>query len=405
MSLLFICGMYPQKRYKEIVEKSKNSVQFSAEILQRKLLDGLNHNTDFDVKTVSLPYINKYPYGYSDRIIHKWDNENGIEFLGFNNTAGLRNISRTFSLIKYLRKIDLSKIDNVLIYAVHSPFLFAAKYLKSKTHGNIKIVLIVPDLPLYMEFIKYNFIKKIAKMADWLLIKFLLKYIDGYVLLTEHMNHIINRSNKPYIVMEAVSDKVQGSDNLQFRKNMEPYILYSGSIELEYGIGNLIDAFEKIDDCEIKLYICGKGNAEEYVRMKANKNHRILYFGQVEPEFAKKLEFSAKVLVNPRMALSEYIYYSFPSKNMQYLATGNPVVCYMLPGIPDEYREYCFVPMDDTIEALADTINKVLKLNNDELLKRAVTQLDFCRKKGKNESAKRILDMFNAIKINPDYNF
>lgn len=44
---------------------------------------------------------------------------------------------------------------------------------------------------------------------------------------------------------------------------------------------------------------------------------------------------NADVLVNPRQNDDEYTKYSFPSKNIEYLMTGNAVMAYMLDGIPE----------------------------------------------------------------------
>ncbi|MBP3360682.1 MAG: hypothetical protein J6N52_07515 [Clostridia bacterium] len=46
------------------------------------------------------------------------------------------------------------------------------------------------------------------------------------------------------------------------------------------------------------------------------------------------------MLVNPRSATDEFTKYSFPSKTMEYMLSGTPVVMYKLAGIPDEYDEY-----------------------------------------------------------------
>ena len=44
--------------------------------------------------------------------------------------------------------------------------------------------------------------------------------------------------------------------------------------------------------------------------------------------------------MNPRSADAEYTKYSFPSKTIEYLATGVPVVMNRLPGIPEEYEYF-----------------------------------------------------------------
>ena len=88
----------------------------------------------------------------------------------------------------------------------------------------------------------------------------------------------------------------------------------------------------------------------------ADKDHRIQYLGTVSNEVAKKLQREAFVLVNPRSNKEEYTKYSFPSKKMEYMATGRPVLMYKLKGIPYEYDDYIYYfgnDMRKSIEQLA----------------------------------------------------
>jgi glycosyltransferase involved in cell wall biosynthesis len=64
----------------------------------------------------------------------------------------------------------------------------------------------------------------------------------------------------------------------------------------------------------------------------------------------------ADVLVNPRQNDEAYTKYSFPSKNIEYLLSGNPVVAYMLDGVPEEYRKFMSIVPDDGVDSLKDTI-------------------------------------------------
>ena len=59
--------------------------------------------------------------------------------------------------------------------------------------------------------------------------------------------------------------------------------------------------------------------------------------------------------------------YSFPSKTMEYLASGTPTLLYRLPGIPDEYFNYCFVVDGLGIKALQVKIEEVLNLSHEDL--------------------------------------
>ena len=122
----------------------------------------------------------------------------------------------------------------------------------------------------------------------------------------------------------------------------------------------LIEAFELIEDPETSLHICGGGELKSYVDAMCQKDTRIHYYGVVSSERANELLQSASVLVNPRQNDSEYTKYSFPSKNIEYLMTGSPVVAYMLDGIPKNYQDFFEVPHSNDTQALAEAIKAAL---------------------------------------------
>lgn len=71
------------------------------------------------------------------------------------------------------------------------------------------------------------------------------------------------------------------------------------------------------------------------------------------------------MLVNPRQNNEEFTKYSFPSKNMEYLLTGRPVIAYKLDGIPDEYDNYFYYVEDDSIDSFTRKIEEVLLMDEE----------------------------------------
>ena len=52
-----------------------------------------------------------------------------------------------------------------------------------------------------------------------------------------------------------------------------------GGLQEEYGIKELIDGFNMVQNQEIELRLYGQGNAIEYIKKAAQKNDRIKYCG------------------------------------------------------------------------------------------------------------------------------
>src|SRR5690606_970121 len=94
-----------------------------------------------------------------------------------------------------------------------------------------------------------------------------------YIFLTDGMNQIVNKKNKPYIIMEGIYNDNQ--DYTLIPKNNKTIILYAGSLFKDYGIEMVLKSFDLINDFDCELHIYGSGDQENLVREYANKNKNI----------------------------------------------------------------------------------------------------------------------------------
>ena len=358
MEVLFLGTVFAKENEQEVINNSKKPVEFSANVFQKKLISGLKEN-GVDYTVVSAPGINSFPNGYKKMCFKGFSEEqNEYKYVNFNNIWGIRNFSRAKALkhaVKNFAKVKGEKI--VLIYSVHTPLLSAAVYLKRKD-PNIKICLIVPDLPQFMNLSKkQSLIYKIGKKFDVRKFNKLNKWVDSYMLLTEKMTEKIDVSDKPYVVVEGIVDeKNLIKENLNAENLKEKFIVYTGKLSEKFGVKNLIDAFCLIKDENNRLLLCGTGDVLVYAQEKAKADKRIVLLGQVSPEVAKDWQEKASVLVNPRPNNEVYTRYSFPSKTVEYLITKNPVVAYKLDGMKDIYENFLIVPKDESVNSLKDAL-------------------------------------------------
>lgn len=360
--ILFLCGVFAKENTEEVVKNARYPVEFSANLFQQKIVEGLESSGE-EYEVLSAPFIGAYPKASSKMIFRGFEEKTDYcKYVNFNNIWGYRNFSRAVSLKKQIRKFASEKEEKlIIVYCAHTPFLEAAAYAKKKDK-NIKICLIVPDLPEYMNLRSdrsklYNILKKydIKKMHG------LMRNVDSFVILTEHMKDLLPIGSKPYIVKEGIVSKSQMVQKKYDSQN-EKYVVYTGKMDEKFGVKNLVDAFDYIKE-DIKLVLCGSGDCENYIREKAEKDSRIIYCGQILPEQAKQWQEKATVLINPRPNNEEYTKYSFPSKNIEYLLTGKPVVAYMLDGMPEEYKRFIFVIGNElsSAEEIAKATIKVIE--------------------------------------------
>jgi len=404
MNMLFIGGIFPKEYKKEIELNSKHNVQYAANNLQWSLIRGLSHYIELEI--VNLIFVGSFPHHYRKILIPSFSfrisNEEKLnKNIGFVNLPVFKNISRFFNLYQYLRKnVCTNDKTTIIVYSLHSPFLLAL-YLIKKKNPNIYVCSIIPDLPRYMSFSK-NIIYLIFKFIDLKIIKFSLKGIDSYVPLTKGMVSFLDY-RKPYTVIEGIYNN-QDDHLLKINsyKNIEKkIILYSGTLDRRYGIKLLLEAFHKIECQEYELHIYGDGEYRENVKYASYKDTRIKYFGIVPTELIRKKQREATVLVNPRTSDGKFTEYSFPSKNIEYMSAGRPVILFKLKGIPSEYYEYCYAIEKETDDELCSKIFEVCSMDESERSKFGEKARDFIvNNKNPEKQCLKILNMIENSRKN-----
>ena len=90
-----------------------------------------------------------------------------------------------------------------------------------------------------------------------------------------------------------------------------------------------------------------------------------------------KLQQKARLLVNPRSSKEEFTMYSFPSKTMEYMASGTPVIMCRLKCIPEEYNEHLYFFNNEDINSMAEDLKAICDLNDDVLISKGLSAAEF----------------------------
>lgn len=225
------------------------------------------------------------------------------------------------------------------------------------------------------------------------------KKMDGFIFLTDKMSNVVNPANKPFIVMEGLVDKnMQTRENSLENKYKEQVIIYAGSLRIQYGIKVLVEGFMEYKNKHAQLWIYGNGDYVEELKKQIKKDCRIKYFGIKSNSEVINSEIKGTILVNPRPINQEFTKYSFPSKNMEYMVSGTPILTTKLPGMPKEYYNYIYVIEKDGKEGITDSLNKVLSLSKQELHEKGLEAKEFVlREKNNLVQAKRIVVFIQQI--------
>jgi glycosyltransferase involved in cell wall biosynthesis len=224
--------------------------------------------------------------------------------------------------------------------------------------------------------------------------KSFLRHFTHYVFLTEQMNKVVNVKHRPYIVMEGLVDAHMTllTNN---EKESKRIVIYAGGLHERYGLKLLVEGFIQADIDNTELWLYGDGPFVEEISSYAQKDLRIVYKGIRPNDEVVDAELKATLLVNPRPTHEEFTQYSFPSKNMEYMVSGTPVLTTILPGMPVEYHPHVYLfDRGETVEGYAEVLRKVLNHSTDELkAKGAEARRWVLENKNNINQAKRIIEL------------
>ena len=391
-NILYLSVLASEKRINKEYKKSGSNPGFAVQKFSRLLVKGLLEN---NVKVLALS--NPPHIGGEGKYIHfekEIEHEIKYKYVPYINIPLFKHIILFLYTFFYVLFWGLKNRKNkaivcdVLAISICMGALFASKI------NSILSVAVVTDLYGLMQNIdKKSFLVRMAsKLNAWYNSAF-----DKYILLTEQMNEIVNPKNRPHMVMEALCDSTLVDCNYhKVEKNHPRTIIYAGGISEIYGLKILAEAFLKADVKDVKLVYYGHGPYVEEFKKLCKLHSNLEYRGIASNDVIVNEELKASLLVNPRFTTGEFTKYSFPSKNMEYMASGTPLLTTNLPGMPKEYHKYVYLFKEETVEGYADSICKILSKSESELISFGLKAKKFVLENKNNiAQGKRIIDFLN----------
>lgn len=381
----------------------KNAASY---VSQKNLLEGIETETGEVFDSVNAVAMTGYPR----------QGKKIMESREFSHAAGTKDVVVGYINLLYINKFFVKKSMvkavkqwiktrykgdklDVFVYEMRSACLDAAAQIK-KEIPQARIHLIIPDLPCFMD-LNMSRVKKVLKQIDWKQMIQRLDCVDDFLPYAETMVDYLGIKDRKWMVMEGSLNKADIEkikteiDKVKIKTTDKKVILYSGWIDQSFGIDQLIDAMEYLDDGYI-LWITGGGPYEAALKEKVKRNRKVTYYGFLPiREELFKLQAQASVMMNIRNPEVEAAHYCFPSKLFEYMLVGRPVLSVKLRGIPHEYRKYLFE--FDKLEGkqIAEAVERVLSDENRE--KKAMAGRIFVEEKKNNLAmAKKIMEFINS---------
>jgi len=365
MKLFYFGSVCSDKIFNETVEKSRVKPSASAQNFELALIRGFSAHEGVELTVAAAESVAMFPGGnrlFLEKrkdiltprcaaniipavnlpLIKQWNHANGACKL----------------LKKWLRENRDERDKCVLVYGIYPAVV--KKLLSVCKKHNCKIFALITDVPstMFTYTKSKNLLKRLFSGSYRKLAMSVQDRFDGYVYLTRAMENEV-APGKPYIVVETIVDTRIFDGVAAVGKAEPPALMYAGALYKKYGVDLIVDAFEQTkSNCELWLF--GSGDYEQEIKQRMAKNPNIRFFGRVPREEVLKREKEASLLLNIRNTEDDYTRFSFPSKMVEYMLSGTPLLTTRLEGIPEEYYSYCHCVSTREPEEIARTIERIL---------------------------------------------
>jgi len=381
MHIIYAVTTCSDRTYRRLFEQVKVKPAFQSQKYHRLLIEGLAAHAKVDV--VANPPVNRSVLKESFLPLPR-ETEGGADY---RYIPAIRNplLKAAFvGLGTFFQTLFLADRDSAVVVDCLNRTAALAGMLAARLRGR-PCVGIVTDLPDMLG--GGGFSKGMAN--------FVIRHCTHYVLLTQAMNDYLNGKNKPYVILEGHSDIAMAEKTPSLEKKRSPRVcLYAGGVSKQYGLQNLVEGFRMADLPNARLEIYGPGDYVEELKALAAEDPRIVYGGMLLSGQVVEKEMEATLLVNPRPTDEPYVKYSFPSKTMEYMSTGTPVLTTVLPGMPKEYHPYVYLMERETAEGAAEMLQKVMSQTDETLFQKGMEARRFILEKKNNVlQARKILEM------------
>lgn len=384
MHILYAVTTCSDRVYKELFSHVKVKPAFQSQKYHRLLIEGLAANARVDV--IANAPVNRSNLNKAFVRLPR-ETEGGAVY---HYIPAIRNpilklmavAAGTFFKTLFMVRKDTAVIVDCLNRTTAFFALSAARIRGCRCVG------IITDLPDMLGGSRFS-----KKMAN-----FVIRHCTDYVLLTEAMNDYIGNKRKPYVILEGHSD-ISMRDRVPSMEKKSPVrtVFYAGGVSRQYGLADLTEGFLQADIPNTRLEIYGPGDYVKELQAIAETHPNVYYGGMLLNSQIVDKEQEAALLVNPRPTREEFVKYSFPSKTMEYMASGTPVLTTKLPGMPREYYPYVDFIEEESASGIAAALKAVLARSDEELFRKGQSARDFVLE-GRNNvvQAKKLLDMLET---------
>lgn len=364
-SILYLGFAIPEDIQKE-VEKYDLLPHYATYKFSWSVVRALKHSFD-NIYIISSAEIRNYPA--SKKLVFKTRefeqySFNGL-FIGFLNLILFKHVSRSIILFFKIRKVlKVTKVDFVMIHGTHTPYMLLALLIKRIAKVRVSILLTDQhgiDVP------SDGFLGRLFRRIDNQVMLTLLRRMDAFICLSDVF--VKKYELAPSLVVPGIlSREFENIGEILVKPGIKEKftVVFAGGVNKPNGIDLFLEAIKLVPEQNINFVILGNGDLVKVVEQSSINDKRILYGGVKHGRDLIKTLLSGDLLINPRPIHEEFSRTSFPSKLIEYMATGIPTLTTKLESIPKEIEECFFYIEDVTPSSIASSISKIYSLNSHE---------------------------------------
>ena len=308
MRILYLTTAMSEKYFNEYCAKARIKPNPSNQNFHLKLIKSIA--TQFDVEVISLrPFSSRMFDEYT--LEETYCREDNFIFYYVKESSSLldRMLSLERDIVSLAR--DLIENDTIIVVDTLNEHLLKSA-LKIREKCKTPVVGILSDNPANITGISKRYVRAInSNISD----------MNGYITLTDELNILFNKNNKPFYKLNGLID-----DYRPFKNQEEgSYYFFGGALYERYGVLDMIEAFSK-SSVHDKLIIAGHGELESIIREISSKNPQVKFLGTMSKEMMYTYEQHAIACINPRRYDNRLDKESIPSKVLEYAGNKTLII-------------------------------------------------------------------------------
>ena len=350
MKIIYFTTAQDEKDYRSFIKLWNYPLNSSNQNFHNKLIRSLAISNDVEVISIR-------PFSRSNTKVRKLDKgtkECGNitwHYLKRSGSKLVRNININPQAKNVLSNIDLT--DSIFLADTINPSVVACVNKMAKKYKR-PVIGICTDSPSNISGTRRSYTLYLLSKTN---------NFNGYIALTAGLNDLFNPEQKPAFVFEGlIEDEIPEAK----KENERPYFFFGGALMEKYGVFNLIQAFKNLKNDDIDLYICGHHGDVEKLRKEIKGYSNVKYLGLLPVNKVLQLEQQAIASINPRPYSEDLDRFSLPSKTVEYMSAGRPVISVKNTILMEKFPRYVTWLDSSSVDDIEKGLRKILKMDESQ---------------------------------------